>query len=114
MLFFVGAIVIGVLLGIFMPIHISSVYSLYVAIAILAGLDSVFGGMVAYIKDKFNLTIFITGFFGNALLAAAITYLGKILGVDLYLAAIFVFGTRLFSNFAFLRRTMIEFWERKR
>ncbi|GHV19022.1 hypothetical protein FACS189425_09020 [Clostridia bacterium] len=103
MIYFFAAL-LGILGGIFLPINISSTYSPYVAIAILAGLDSIFGGFVATLNHKFNLKIFITGFFGNALLAAGLAYIGKLLGVDLFIAAVLVFGTRLFTNFAFLRR----------
>ena len=46
---------------------ISYTYSNYLAIAIIAALDSVFGGIVATIKKNFDLKIFLTGFFGNAI-----------------------------------------------
>ena len=59
---------IGALIGMYAPM-VSYTYSGYLAIAIIAALDSVFGGIVATLKKNFNLTIFITGFFGNAILA---------------------------------------------
>ena len=57
--------VIGAVIGMFAPM-VSYTYSGYLAIAIIAALDSVFGGILATLKKNFNLTIFITGFFGNA------------------------------------------------
>ena len=63
---------------------VSYTYSGYLAIAIIAALDSVFGGIVATLKKNFNLTIFITGFFGNAILAILLTILGQKLNVDIY------------------------------
>lgn len=104
---FIG-LAIGIIIGIFTSFHISVQYSPYVAISILAALDSVFGGIVANIQKKFNINIFISGFFGNALLAALITYLGKLLDLDLFLVAVIVFGTRLFQNFAFIRRFFLN------
>ena len=53
--------VIGALIGINMPM-ISYTYSGYLAIAIIAALDSVFGGITSVIKKNFDLKIFITGF----------------------------------------------------
>ena len=47
--------VLGIVIGIFAPV-ISFAYSSYLAIAILAALDSVFGGLVAIIKKNFNCT----------------------------------------------------------
>lgn len=98
------ALLIGVIAGIFVPYHIPSQYSSYTAIAILAALDSVFGGIVANLNKAFNIKILVSGLLGNALLAALLAYIGKKLGVDIYFAAIIVFGTRLFQNFAVIRR----------
>ena len=95
--------VIGALIGLFAPM-VSYTYSGYLAIAIIAALDSVFGGILATLKKNFNLTIFITGFFGNAILAILLTILGQKLNVDIYLAAIVVFVGRIFTNLAIIRR----------
>ena len=99
--------IIGAVLGLVMPM-ISYTYSGYLAIAIIAALDSVFGGILATIKKNFNLTIFITGFFGNAILAILLTLLGQKLNIDIYLAAIFVFVGRIFTNLAIIRRYYVD------
>ena len=112
MLLIVGFI-IGVVIGIISPIHISSQYSPYVAIAILAAIDSVFGGIRASSQKTFDTKIFISGFFGNALLAAILTYIGNSLDVDIYIAAIVIFGTRLFQNFAIIRRFLLNKYLKK-
>ncbi|MCT4592917.1 MAG: small basic family protein [Anaeromicrobium sp.] len=101
-------LIIGIVLGFYLPITYPTSYSLYMSVAILAALDSVFGGVRAYVQEKFETFIFITGFFGNAILAGLLAYIGDKLGVPLYYAAIFTFGGRLFQNFAILRRLMIE------
>lgn len=97
-------LIAGMVLGLlFIPADISYEHSTYVAVAILAALDSVFGGIAARVQNKFNMNVFISGFFGNAILAAILAYLGDLLGIQLYLAAIFAFGNRLFLNFAIIR-----------
>jgi small basic protein len=101
--------IIGILLGLFfIPVNIPQQYSNYVAVAILAALDSVFGGIAASLQGKFDMKIFLSGFFGNALLAAALAYIGDQLGIQIYLAAIFAFGNRLFLNFAIIRRYILK------
>lgn len=100
-------LIIGCLAAYFLPWNVNPAYSVYVAIAILAALDSVLGGISANINKKFSMVVFLTGFFGNALLAAFIIFLGEKLGLDLYIAVVVVFGTRLFQNFAVIRRTYI-------
>ena len=101
------ACVLGAIVGLNAPM-ISYTYSSYLAIAIIAALDSVFGGIVATLKKNFNLTIFVTGFFGNAILAILLTILGQKLNVDIYLAAIIVFVGRMFTNLAIIRRYYID------
>ena len=99
--------VIGALIGNFAPI-ISYTYSEYLAIAIVAALDTIFGGVVASIKKNFDMGVFISGFLGNAILSILLTYLGARSNVDIYLAAIFVFVGRIFFNLGVIRRYYLE------
>jgi len=101
-------LLIGGLIAFFVPGSVKPDYSVYVAIAILAALDSVLGGISANLRKKFSLIIFISGLFGNAALAAFIIYLGEKLGLDLYVAIVVVFGTRMFQNFGIIRRFYVE------
>ena len=110
------AIIIGCLLGAIVGMSapiISYTYSGYLAIAIVAALDSVFGAITSSIKGKFDLKIFISGFFGNAILSIALTWLGNKLNVDIYLAAIVVFVGRMFTNLAIIRRYYLDKWIEK-
>ena len=100
-------IILGVLLGLYVPITYPPSFSLYISVAILASLDSVFGALRAGLENKFNIEIFVSGFFGNAILAGVLAYIGDRLGVPLYYAAIFAFGGRLFQNFAIIRRHLL-------
>ena len=107
------AIIIGCILGAIIGINaptISYTFSNYLAIAIIAALDSVFGGITSVLKGNFDIKIFITGFFGNAILSILLTWLGVKLNVDIYLAAIVVFGGRMFTNLAIIRRYYIDKW----
>lgn len=107
------AILIGCILGAILGINapmISYTYSSYLAIAIIAALDTVFGGIASVIKKNFDLKIFITGFFGNAILSILLTILGQKLNVDIYLAAIVVFVERMFMNLGIIRRYYVDKW----
>ena len=91
------AIIIGCILGAILGINaptISYMYSSYLAIAIIAALDSVFGGIASVINKNFDLKIFI-------------------LNVDIYLAAIVVFVWRMFMNLGIIRRYYVEKWSGK-
>lgn len=107
MIFAIIGILVGAIVGFYLPFTYNASYSLYVSVAILACLDSVFGGIRANLEKQFDVIIFISGFFGNAIIAAFLAYLGDKLGVPLYYAAIFTFGGRLFENFAKIRRSLL-------
>lgn len=103
-------LILGVTLGLFSDIQIPAVYGNYLSIAILAALDSLFGGVRAHMQQIYDDKIFVSGFFFNIALAAGLAFLGVHLGVDLYLAAIFAFGVRLFQNIAVIRRILLTNW----
>ncbi len=104
--------ILGAIIGMNAPI-ISYTYSSYLAIAVIAALDSVFGGITSVIKKNFDIKIFVSGFFGNAILSILLTILGEQLNVDIYLAAIVVFVGRMFTNLAIIRRYYVDKWIEK-
>ena len=108
-LIMIVACLLGIIVGLNVPI-ISYTYSSYLAIAIIAALDSVFGGIASVVNKKYDMKIFISGFFGNAILAILLTMLGEKLNVDIYLAAIVVFVGRMFVNLGIIRRYYVEKW----
>ncbi|MGM9935386.1 small basic family protein [uncultured Clostridium sp.] len=101
-------LLIGIILGFVLDVNISDKFTPYMSVAILACLDSVFGAVRANLSKNFQPDIFISGFFGNALLAALLAYLGDKLGIPIYIAAVIVFGGRIFDNFAIIRRLLLE------
>lgn len=102
---------IGLIIGyILPPINIPVVYTRYIAVAFLAGLDTVTGAWRAGLENNFCLSTFILGFTTNTALAALLTYTGDKMGVDFYLAVIVTFGVRVFTNFAAIRRCLYKLY----
>lgn len=99
---------LGLVIGYAVPVMVPLLYMNYLSIAILAGLDSIFGGIRAYMEDSFDNTVFITGFFANTLLAVGLSYLGDQITLELYLIPIVVFGIRIFQNLSIIRRYMLK------
>ncbi|MCM3568814.1 small basic family protein [Neobacillus mesonae] len=106
----VAGLIIGIILGLLTEIRIPEEYSNYLSIAVLAAFDTLFGGIRAYLQNIYDEKVFVSGFFFNIILAASLAFLGVHLGVDLYLAAIFAFGVRLFQNIAVIRRILLTKW----
>ena len=107
-------LILGITLGLMSDIQIPPEYANYLSIAVLASLDTLFGGIRAHLQQTYDDKIFVSGFFFNIALAAGLAFLGVHLGVDLYLAAIFAFGVRLFHNIAIIRRILLTKWTEKR
>lgn len=98
----------GMVLGVFCPLTIPQAYAKLFSVALLASLDSVFGGLRAAAEEKFDNLVFVSGFFTNALLAALLVYVGDRLGIDLYYVAMLTFGLRIFQNLAIIRRYFLK------
>ena len=81
----------------------------YLSLAVLAGWDSVFGGIRAGVERRFKSDVFLTGFLFNMILAVGLVYVGRAIGVtDLYFAAVVTLGGRIFLNLSVIRRHWLE------
>lgn len=102
---------VGIAVGLVAPFTVPLVYGRYLSIALLAALDTFFGGMRSSLEKTYDDAIFITGFFMNALIAAGFVYLGDRLGLEtLYLGAIVALALRIFNNLGFIRRALVTRW----
>ena len=109
MIWAIVGIILGIILGLGINFPIPLELTKYSAVVIMGILDALFGAIRAEItNDRFDSIIFITGLFFNIILSIAITLLGDKLGLDLYLAATFVFTFRIFSNIGTTRRAVLQ------
>lgn len=100
-------LLLGIAIGFVFSLSMPPAYSRYVAIAILAALDSIFGAVRAELQGEYENKILLSGLVSNTLLAAGLTFLGDRLGVKLHYAAVAAFGVRLFSNLAAIRQRFL-------
>lgn len=107
MIYVLLALALGVWIGLYLPFSLPATVAKYISVSFLAGLDSVLGGTRAGIEERFNLSVFVSGFTTNLVLAGLLTWVGDQLGVELYLAAVVTFGQRIFENLAIIRRDLI-------
>lgn len=106
-------LLLGILIGLLSPVEIPLGYVKYTAIAILAAIDTILGGVRAQLESRFDLIIFLTGFIINAGFAALLAGLGDLLGLDLYLGAVIAFSIRIFNNVGFIRRDLLDVYFRR-
>ncbi len=101
-------LIIGLIIGLLWNIEIPPEFSSYVAVGILAAIDSVIGALTANLKNQYNTKLFVSGFIGNSAIAVLLAALGDQLDLQLSLAAVFAFGNRIFINFSTIRRILLS------
>lgn len=97
-------LLVGALVALLLQPSVPQEFSRYLAMAVIAAMDSSLGGVRAYLEHTFNDRVFVLAFLSNAALAAAMVWVGDQLGVDLTTAVAVVFGVRIFQNLAAVRR----------
>lgn len=105
------SLIIGILVGLLVARPLPGIAGLYVAVACLAGLDSVCGGIRSTLEGKFHADIFITGFVSNIVIAFFMAWLGDRIGINLFLASALILGGRIFVNLSLIRRYAITRWQ---
>ena len=109
---FIG-LMIGIAVGMLSGMVFPAGFSAYVAMGILACMDSLLGGIYANMRDDFRWKVFATGAVTNAILAIALIWLGNQLSIDLSIAAILVYGSRIFNNCSNIRHFLLNKNDRK-
>lgn len=99
----------GVALGVLLRPSVPASVAPYLPMAVMAALDSVFGGLRARLEGSFDERVFVVSFLSNSTLAALLVWAGDRLGVaDLSIAVVVVFGVRIFQNLAAIRRQIFH------
>ena len=116
-----AGLLLGLILGVYCPFRVPPEYARLLAVAVMAGMDAVLGGVRASLEGNYDtqvfvtpspylkshlkkLKVFISGFFINGILTAFLCYAGNLIGIDLYLVAVLIFGMRIFQNLGIIRR----------
>ncbi|SER52166.1 small basic family protein [Salisediminibacterium halotolerans] len=99
----IAAVCLGLIAGYLFYAPFEYIYSGYLAVFLLVSLDTILGGIRSYQENTFDEQNFLSGFVINLIFASGIAFLGLQLGVDLYLAAVFALGVRLFRNLSIIR-----------
>ncbi|MGH2828992.1 MAG: small basic family protein [Actinomycetota bacterium] len=100
---------VGVGLGLVLQPTVPGFVAPYLPMAVMAALDSVFGGLRARLEGTFSERIFVVSFLSNSVLAGLLVGVGERLGVDtLNIAVVVVFGVRIFGNLAAIRRHLFH------
>jgi small basic protein len=104
-------LILGIGLGILIKEPLTGEFGVYVAVACLAGLDTICGGIRSNLESKFDSSILFTGFISNILIAFGLSWLGDRIGANIYLVCVLIFGQRIFTNLSVIRRIALTRWQ---
>ncbi|MBL8049491.1 MAG: small basic family protein [Chthonomonas sp.] len=113
----VFALILGLLIGLLPSQDLRGPAGVYLAVACLAGLDTVCGGIKSNFEGRFAADVFVSGFFTNCLLAFFLAWMGDQIGVDIFLVCALIFGQRIFNNLSLIRRHLLQSyndWKKRR
>lgn len=108
MIYAIIGLIFGIVGGVLTPGFIPKIYAPYFSVALMAGLDTAFGGLRAAMEGDYDNLVFISGFVVNILLAVFFCYAGIKMDIDFYLIVILVLGMRIFNNLAIIRRLYLK------
>ena len=102
--------VIGLIIGIALGVLLDPTVPAFLPVAVVAGLDALFGAGRAWLEGRFADRVFVTSFFWNVVVACLLVFLGTQLGVGsaMTTAVVVVLGIRIFSNTASIRRLLLK------
>jgi len=101
-------LVVGAFIAFAMQVKVEGITAQYLAVACLAGLDTVLGGIRSAHENKFQTDVFVTGFLTNTVIAFLIAWLGDKIGIDLFVVVALVMGMRIFNNLSLIRRYVLQ------
>ena len=108
MIYAIIGLIFGIVGGVLTPGFIPKIYAPYFSVALMAGLDTAFGGLRAAMEGDYDTLVFISGFVVNILLSVFFCSAGIKMDIDFYLIVILVLGMRIFNNLAIIRRLYLK------
>jgi len=101
---------LGILVGFLVDPSVPTWLQPFLPVAVVAGLDALFGAGRAWLEGTFSDRVFILSFFWNVVVACLLVFLGAQLGVGsaMTTAVVVVLGIRIFSNTASVRRLIFK------
>jgi small basic protein len=103
-------LLVGAVLGLVLQPDVPLWLQPYLPIAIVAGLDALFGALRALLEGVFSDRVFVVSFVSNVTIAALIVFVGDQLGVGAQLSTgvVVVLTIRIFANVAAIRRRLFH------
>ena len=108
MIYVVVGIILGILAGLNLNITYSPDYAVYISLAVLAIVNTIFNMLNENTKGELTLVKSIIFLSGDLIFGLLLGYVGEQLGLPIYLAAVFAFGNNIYKNIGNLTNYLLE------
>lgn len=108
MIYVVAGVILGLLVGLNFNIVYSPEYAVYISLAVLAILNSIFEMLIESTNGELTITKALVGLAGDLVFGLLLGFVGEQLGLPIYLAAVFAFGNNIYKNFKIYVNFMLE------
>lgn len=107
MLYALAGIVIGFAAGWYFPLYLPFEYARLLSVSLMAALDTVLAVCAPAWKANMIMPYLLQAFY-QCCFGSVLCYSSILLGIDLYLVAILIFGMRIFNNLAAIRHLFLK------
>lgn len=108
MIYVVAGIILGVLAGLNLNLIYSPDYAVYISLAVLAILNTIFNMLNENIKGELTPVKSVVFLFSDLAFGLLLGYVGEQLGLPIYLAAVFAFGNNIYKNISNMTNFLLE------
>ncbi len=108
MIYVVTGVILGLLVGLNLNLVYSPEYAVYISIAVLAILNTIFNLLNLNTKGELTVVKSLTYLSTDLIFGLLLAYVGEQLGLPIYLAAVFAFGNSIYQNMRALVNFMVE------
>lgn len=114
MIYIVAGIILGVLAGLNLNVTFSPEHAVYISLAVLAIVNTIFNMLNENIKGELTFFKSLISLAGDMIFGLLLGYIGEQLGLPIYLAAVFAFGNNIYKNIGDFSRYLLEKYNKNR
>ncbi len=114
MIYVVAGVILGILAGLNLNLVYSPSYAVYISLAVLAILNSIFNMLNENLKGELTLVKSTVYLITDLVFGLLMGYVGEQLGLPIYLAAVFAFGNNIYINSKSMINYMIEKYQKNK
>ncbi|MEL7647783.1 MAG: DUF1290 domain-containing protein [Sedimentibacter sp.] len=108
MIYVVAGLAIGVVAGLNLNLAYNPEYAVYISLAVLALLNSIFNMVSDNLKSELTSVKSVSYLVSDLAFAMVLGYVGEKLGLPVYLAAVFAFGNNIYNKLGIMINVLLE------